>query len=934
MKNPFKNLILAAAAMAVLVANTSVGAPVIPGFERLKADRSVSLASRGELLLGELNCLSCHPARTSINERVGTKAAPNLSRAGERLTPKYIREFLNNPHGVKPGTTMPDLFHASEGRSKAGAIDFLTHYLVSRSGPIEQSGTPVNRSAADKGKELFHSVGCIACHAPEQTEGITTPMVPLPIGLAGKTTVEHLTKFLQNPQHDRPSGRMPSLGLTEDESRSIAIYLLRDQMENPQGKAAEGVAVNGWHYDYYEPKGLKRLPDFSQLEPKASGITRHVGLNPDGLKPRNDNFALRFTANLRINKAGKHRFWFKSDDGSRLLIDGKVVGDNDGIHPANEKKVEVELKKGNHPIELQYFEGGGQVFLTLQASGPSFGKRGQLKPEILSVPDQTPMVPTGWEEFTLDPQLVRMGQMMFTALRCVSCHQVDNLAPLRPAPVLSELNLDSSSGCLGSGVRRSVPQYSLSEDQRLALKAALKDQRELAKTLAPEERIKRTMAALNCFACHRRGELGGPDDRRAELFTTNIPVDLGEEGKMPPHLDGVGAKLQKSALQAILYDGDLHTRYFMSTRMPRFGRGNVGQLIDDLVKVDLKRGDLKKPEFSEESMAIGRRLIGQTGLFCINCHLVNGGKGPGIPGVDLSTVHKRINPGWFVRLLSNPAAFNKGTRMPAFWPDGQSALPTVLDGDSTKQMAAIWNYLSLGESMPMPLGIQPVGGVGMELIPAQEPIIHRTFMEGVGPRSILAGFPERVHAAFDANIVRLAKVWRGRFFDGSGVASGRSDKFFKPLGKDIINMPAGPAFAALESQSEPWPSPEMTDRNVGGRFKGYSVDEQGRPRFRYELNGVKIEERVVPVLRPGGAILKREFTLNGSGKNFFLLAGSGKDVDHTSTTDWIVDGDLEIQIDGDGAGEAIVRESADVKQLLIPVTFTNGKAKFSITLGW
>ena len=932
-----KFFVKSAAFLAVFIsfAHTAKAAPVIAGFERFKADDSVSLAARGELLLADLNCLACHMARSSIIDRVGGKAAPDLSQAGARLTPKYIRDFLMNPHGEKPGTTMPDLFHASGGDRKSGAIEFLVHFLASKGGPIKPSRTAISNVAADVGRQLYQTVGCVACHAPEDAEGIETPIVPLPTNLAAKTTVEELTKFLQSPLHVRPSGRMPSLGLDESEARNIAVYLLRDQMENPQAEESKGVAVAGWRYEYYEVNGMKVLPDFSQLEPKQAGVIPEPSLEPAGLKRRNDYFAFRYTANLKIEKAGKYRFWLRSDDGSRLVIDGKVVANNDGIHPGKEVKAEVKLSTGVHAIEVQYFEAGGGEEFRLQASGPSFGKRGTIKTEFASVPNQTPMVPLGWEELAVDPEKARMGKLMFSAVRCASCHRLDDLKPLRPAPVLSELNLDSSSGCLGTGVRRSVPQYHLSDDQREALKAALRDQPALAKRRSSEAGIKHGLAAHNCYACHKRGELGGPDDIRSKHFKTNVTVDLGEEGKRPPHLNRVGSKLKKSALRSIIYDGELHTRYFMATRMPRFGRGNVDRLIEDLVKVDLEPGDLVKPEFSEDSLAVGRRLVGQTGLFCINCHLVNEGKGPGIPGIDLVTVHKRLNPGWFNKLLANPLAMNEGTLMPAFWPEGQSPLPNVLGGDTKKQMAAIWNYLSLGESMPLPIGIQPVGGVGMELIPVQEPIIHRTFMEDVGPRSILVGFPERVHVAFDANTVRLAKVWRGRFFDGSGVASGRTDKFLKPLGKDVTDMPPGPAFAVLESQSDPWPAPAKTDRNVGGKFRGYSLDDKQRPTLRYVLNGVTIEEKVVPVLRQGGSVLRREFKLTGEkAKNLYLLVGSGKDVDHTSTTDWIVDGTLELQIDGDGAGEGIVRESDNGKQLLLPVKFTGGKAAFSVTLVW
>ena len=52
----------------------------------------------------------------------------------------------------------------------------------------------------------------------------------MPLGqLASKTTPQALALFLANPLHARPSGRMPSLNLTNDEARAIAAYLLREQ---------------------------------------------------------------------------------------------------------------------------------------------------------------------------------------------------------------------------------------------------------------------------------------------------------------------------------------------------------------------------------------------------------------------------------------------------------------------------------------------------------------------------------------------------------------------------------------------------------------------------------------------------------------------------------------------------------------------------------
>lgn len=508
---------------------------------------------------------------------------------------------------------------------------------------------------------------------------------------------------------------------------------------------------------------------------------------------------------------------------------------------------------------------------------------------------------------------------------------------MRPAKPLDRLDVDSAAGCLGESVRKGVPNYGFSGGQRNALKAALAKRADLARPLAPEQAVRRGLATMNCYACHDRDGIGGPDDKRAEWFKTAFSIDLGEEGTIPPTLSGAGSKLKPAALERILFQGELHVRHYMAARMPQFGKANLGGLRDGLIAVDRKPGDLEAPGFSKESMKVGHRLMGTMGLACATCHNVNGSPALGIPGIDLVTAHERLNPGWFRRFLLNPAAVNEGTRMPAFWPGGMSAFQDLLEGDAEKQIDAIWNYLSLGDSMPRPAGMKAPGAIGDELVPVDRPIVHRTFMEGVGPRSILAGYPERVHAAFDANVVRLAKLWRGRFFDGSGVGSGRTDRFLKPLGSDPVDLPAGPALALIGSESNPWPKPEKTDRNVGGRFRGYRLDEQGRPVFRYDLEGVLIEEFIEPTLRPGGANIIRHFRLTAAGsvEGLYLLAARGDRIEKDAEGRWVVDGGRQrITIRGDSHLDPRVRLQDGKHELVAPVSLKGGKADFSLTIDW
>src|SRR5258708_25357924 len=56
-----------------------------------------------------------------------------------------------------------------------------------------------------------------------------------------------------------------------------------------------------------------------------------------------ENFYARWTGVLRVDKAGPTTFFAESDDGSRVVIDGKVVVDNGGIHSSAEKQASVDL---------------------------------------------------------------------------------------------------------------------------------------------------------------------------------------------------------------------------------------------------------------------------------------------------------------------------------------------------------------------------------------------------------------------------------------------------------------------------------------------------------------------------------------------------------------------------------------------------------------
>ena len=151
---------------------------------------------------------------------------------------------------------------------------------------------------------------------------------------------------------------MPHLGLSDDEARAIASYLLKD-VDVPASVT----------YRYYEGT-WDNLPQFNALEPKSEGQALGIDLS---IRSRNDNFALVFDSFLTVPRDGNYTFYLGSDDG-RILLNEKTILEVDGVHPVTRKEAKLDLKKGIYSIQVQYFEKGGQEELYVDWSGPGINK--------------------------------------------------------------------------------------------------------------------------------------------------------------------------------------------------------------------------------------------------------------------------------------------------------------------------------------------------------------------------------------------------------------------------------------------------------------------------------------------------------------------------------------------------------------------------------
>ena len=107
----------------------------------------------------------------------------------------------------------------------------------------------------------------------------------------------------------------------------------------------------------------KQLPDFAKLTPHRTGKVEdnRIGVKLDDYK---NEFGVVFTGRIEVSKKGSHRFYLASDDGARILVDGKMVVESDGIHPASSiKEGAIVLDKGPHEFRLEYFQAAGNIEL-------------------------------------------------------------------------------------------------------------------------------------------------------------------------------------------------------------------------------------------------------------------------------------------------------------------------------------------------------------------------------------------------------------------------------------------------------------------------------------------------------------------------------------------------------------------------------------------
>lgn len=214
------------------------------------------------------------------------------------------------------------------------------------------------------------------------------------------------------------------------------------------------------------------------------------------------------------------------------------------------------------------------------------------------------------------------------------------------------------------------------------------------------------------------------------------------------------------------------------------------------------------------------------------------------------------------------------------------------------------------------------------IAPSQKTIVQRCFIEyDQKKRTFCAavGGPEKIHYAMDLSQAAMVNFWKGDFIDATSMWTDRGEyQIAEPLGSKIETAPT-PPFAVLSDSQERWPEKQ----NDHFKFNGYSLDQNGRPTFDYILEGIHIQDRIVPA----EGSLTRTLTVvsNQLSKALWYRLAEGNNIravgDNLFTVD---DNSYYIRLVSDKKVKPVIRDSAGKKELIVPGGPSAGALTYSI----
>ncbi len=518
-----------------------------------------------------------------------------------------------------------------------------------------------------KAKQTFLESGCFGCH--EITGYANLPKIgPQLNSLPAKVKPDWVYRWVRNPKDYNPHTRMPNFKLSEEEAGAITAYLFsigkqsEFSFEHPTGSYAGGSAAKGKeHFENFGCKACHVIGDDERVRnARASSydiapeLTHAAGkLHPDWIfdwikNPRHYNPTTKMPSLRLTDQEARDLVAFimtMKDDRPKEVFNEDI---------ASQEKIDRGAKVireygcfGCH--DIKGMENEGKVSVNLS----DFGRK---IVEQMDFGDTK--VPHTWNDWVSNK------------LKNSRFFQTDRIPQKMPVFAFSDEEINELRVLLSS-FRVDLPQTKYLEPA--------------TQRLADIDAGEKLTIRYGCINCHQLEERGG-----------YFSAILDDPTKGPPLITIEGAKVQEPWLQNFL-KAPSPIRPWLKVRMPTFSLTEeeiniVTKYFLGLSKLDLEMRDYAAFKPDPHMLADGTKLF--TEFQCIKCHQLGGAEiDPKSVAPNLELARNRLKPEWIISWLTNPEAIQPGTMMPGYFPDGQSPMPDVLQGNAHKQMEALRDHL-------------------------------------------------------------------------------------------------------------------------------------------------------------------------------------------------------------------------------------------------
>lgn len=649
--------------------------------------------------------------------------------------------------------------------------------------------TPAEVALIERGRQQFAAFRCGRCHVREGDA--VAPAAPSLQHVAAGMTVEQIAQRLapamNSPDATALDRRMPHFRLNAEQARHLAEFLVK---QSASVKLDEAKTI--------KPKTPKVGEVVVDPQRRGEVLLRSVGcLACHRVGELGNSNDLPFAGpDLTHVKQRRSASWLTTwlADPQRLNADHRMPI----FALTEEERHLIVMALTTMPLNN---EGAGYP-LRSESSDPTKAS-GALNGSNRIRPETQPTRPFDKPADRPSESPVDAGRRLFVEHRCAACHRTTDPKLNEFARPKNDLSrpTDWSTSCLDEQWVRDdakQPIYLRGLD-RAAIKAFIASRWDWP--LSRESQFARGTRMLeekNCFACHPRYGGIGLGRTAKEVAATDKDLNGQAPSLVPPSLNAIGDKLLDEALSIAVRGERQPIRMpWLRVRMPKFKHSpdELATLTRYFVEHDRIPGGYEgvrvrefegkatltpsHPHTLTPSNAVannadaqthlaGQALTGVRGWSCIACHKI-GDYEPkqvalGARGSDLRLLGKHIRPEFFFRWIASPLRVIPGVEMPQF----NRPVAGVLDGDLSKQHAALWQALNDPNFQPPtnPANVEQLWVVN----PGERPRIIRDVFQlpkelggGTVPRSFAVGFDNGHSFLFDLDAASLRQWSFGDF---------------------------------------------------------------------------------------------------------------------------------------------------------------------------